>query len=299
MRDVISIRDFGKKDIERYFKKTAEMERVLKKRKRLLRNVVVATAFFEPSTRTRLSFQTAATRLGAEVIDFSVEISSAKKGESFVDTIRTIDGYADLIIVRHPLEGSARLAAEVAEHPVINGGDGGNQHPTQTLIDLYSIKKLKGKIGGLNVHLVGDLKHARSMRSLLYGLGMFGANITLSAPKGLEMAPEIIDETKKAFNAKIAQNDSITLKDCDVLYVCRIQKERFADPYAAERVKKEFMITEDLLKGAPEEMIILHPLPKVDEIPPSVDKSKRAKYFEQARYGVPVRMALIADALRG
>lgn len=299
MRDLVSIRDLRKKDIQDYFRKIAGMERVLKKRKKLLGNVVVATAFFEPSTRTRLSFQTAATRLGAQVVDFSVGISSAKKGESFIDTIRTIDGYADLIIVRHPLEGSARLAADVAEHPVINAGDGGNQHPTQTLIDLYTIKKLKKKIGGLNIHLVGDLKHARAMRSLLYGLGMFGARITLIAPKNLGMAQEIIDETRRAFKAKIRKRESISLKNCDVLYVCRIQKERFADPYEAERVKKEFRITEDCLKSAPKDMIILHPLPKVDEIPPSVDRSKRAKYFEQARYGVPVRMALIADALEG
>jgi aspartate carbamoyltransferase catalytic subunit len=228
-----------------------------------------------------------------EYIDFLTETSSLKKGESFTDTIKTVSGYADVLVVRHPKEGSARLAAAVSNKPVINGGDGGNQHPTQTLIDLYTIKREKGKITGLNVTLMGDLKHARTMHSLLYALGMFGANITLMAPKGLEMDKETIDEVKAKFGAKIEVKNEFDISKADVLYVCRIQAERFADPLEAKRVQEQFYISVENLKGAKDELIIMHPLPKVNEIAHEIDESKYAKYFEQAHYGVPVRMAVI------
>lgn len=292
--DLISIRDIDKKVLEEILDLAARKEKGELSAKELKKqNRVLATLFFEPSTRTKLSFQTAALRNGMEYIDFLTETSSVKKGESFVDTIKTIAGYADVIVVRHPKEGSARLAAIASDKPIVNGGDGGNQHPTQTLIDLYTIKKHKGKISGLNVTLMGDLKHARTMHSLLYALAMFGANITLMAPKGLEMDKETADEVKSKFNVSILTKNELNLIGADVLYVCRIQTERFADPLEAKRVQEQFFLSMDNLKGAKDDLIILHPLPKVNEIAPEIDDSKYAKYFEQASYGVPVRMAVI------
>ncbi len=297
-KSLISIRDLEKKDIEELFSLTEKMEGGIGAGKTLLKNSILATLFFEPSTRTKMSFQAAAQRLGASVISFeSVALTSMAKGESFVDTIKTIDGYVDLIVLRHKLEGSARLADIVSKHPVVNGGDGGNQHPTQTLIDLYTIRKAKKKLKGLNVYLVGDLKYARTMRSLLYGLGMFGSDVTLVSPKGLEMDRGVIDETKELFGTRIKQSSELDLRNADVAYVCRIQKERFADQYEADKLQKEFRITEDHLKGVKNDLIILHPLPKIDEIDPAVDASKHAIYFEQAKLGVPVRMAIIMKLL--
>jgi aspartate carbamoyltransferase catalytic subunit len=295
--DLISLRDLSKSDIERYLKLAAKMEKNLYKSQSLLKGRILGTLFFEASTRTHLSFQTAAKRLGMEVVVFNPETSSASKGESLSDTIKIIDGYADVIVIRHAAEGSARHAADVAEHPVINGGDGGNQHPTQTLIDLYTILKEKKKISGLNVHLVGDLKHARAMRSLLYGLAMFGANVTLASPKGLEMDSDIIEEVKSRFGPHLRIRQDIALADADVVYVCRVQKERFADPYEAQKVQAQFRITAKMLEGAKKGMILLHPLPKVDEIPPEIDSSPHARYFQQAKNGVPVRMAVLCDCL--
>ncbi len=300
MRDLISIRDLEKKDIESYLSEAVEMEQLLgKKQSTILSGKLIANMFFEPSTRTNMSFQAAAKRLGAKVLTFHSGSSSSAKGETLADTIRMMDGYSDAIVIRHPIEGAARFAADIAEHPVINAGDGGNQHPTQTLIDLYTIKKLKGKIGGLNITLLGDLKHARAMRSLLYGLSMFGSQVTLSSPKSLCMDEEMIVEVASKFGAKPEQTSEINLKECDVLYVCRIQKERFSDPYEAERVQKEFRIGASLLAGAAKSMAIMHPLPKIDEIPPEVDSTEFAKYFEQARNGVPVRMAVLHRCIKG
>jgi aspartate carbamoyltransferase catalytic subunit len=236
--------------------------------------------------------------MGMTYLDFLPELSSLKKGESFADTIKTVEGYADVLIVRHAKEGSARLAADMSAKPIINGGDGGNQHPTQTLIDLFSIKRMKGKISGLNVTLLGDLKHARTMRSLVYGLAMFGANVTLVAPKGLEMDPEYLKEVEKKFGLKVKVKSEPEFKDADVLYVCRIQAERFADPYEAQSVIKKFRIDKSDLDGAKKDLAILHPLPKINEIDPEIDKMPQARYFEQAHYGVPLRMAIVDYVLR-
>ena len=300
MRDLISIRDLSKKEVESFLSEAAKMEKLIGTPKsELLRGKVIANMFFEPSTRTNMSFQAASKRLGAKILTFYPNTSSVAKGETLADTVRMIDGYADAIVMRHPMEGSARFAADLATHPVINAGDGGNQHPTQTLIDLYSIKKLKGKIGGLKVTLLGDLKHARSMRSLLYGLGMFGADVTLVSPPSLRMEEDIIRETKEKFGVSVQQTSEISLKGCDVLYVCRIQKERFSDQYEAEKIQKEFRVDLDMVKSAPKDLAILHPLPKVDEIPPEMDSDPRAKYFEQARNGVPVRMAVLYKCIKG
>jgi aspartate carbamoyltransferase catalytic subunit len=297
-QDLISIRDLDKSDIELILEKSEHMEQVLKTKKEseTLKDKVVATLFFEPSTRTRLSFQTAALRLGAKVINLEdIEKTSIAKGETFSDTIRMVDGYSDLIVVRHATEGSARYAAQIADHPIINGGDGGNQHPTQTLLDLYTIKKAKKKIEGLSIVLLGDLKHARTMRSLMYGLSMFGAHTTLIAPKGLEMDKNMVQEVQEKFKTNITEKTTVDLTEADVLYLCRIQKERFTDQYEAEKLQKEFRITESVLKNVKDDLIILHPLPKIDEVSLEVDRSKYAYYYEQAKLGVPVRMAIINE----
>ena len=296
--DLISFRDLDKEQVEKIFAEAKEMDEQLASGKVEKMDGILATMFFEPSTRTKLSFQAAGERLGLQVIDFLGERSSLKKGESFVDTIKTVDGYADMIAIRHPAEGSARLAAEVAEAPVLNGGDGANQHPTQTLLDLYTIKKLRGKIEGQKVQLVGDLKHARTMHSLLYGLAMFGAEITMVAPKGLEAGKEYLDDIKK-FKPKIKSADRIDLSDTDVLYVCRVQVERFADKYEAERVKMEFTINPEYINKGKDDLVIMHPLPKIDEIPPEIDEMKQAKYFEQAKNGIPIRMAAMKMLMQG
>ncbi|MFA6489753.1 MAG: aspartate carbamoyltransferase [Candidatus Micrarchaeia archaeon] len=297
MRDLISIRDLEKKDVDSFLSEAAKMEKLVGKPQKTLAGKLIASMFFEPSTRTNMSFQAAAKRLGAKILTFHSSTSSAVKGENLADTIRMMDGYADAIVLRHPMEGAARFAADLAACPVINAGDGGNQHPTQTLIDLYTIKKLKGKIGGLDITLLGDLKHARSMRSLLYGLAMYGAEVTLVSPPALRMDEDILKEVKAKFGAKPAQAAEAKLKGCDVLYVCRIQKERFSDSYEAERMQREFRVDMEMLKDADSKLAILHPLPKVDEIPPEVDADPRAKYFEQAKNGVPVRMAVLKKCI--
>lgn len=294
--NLISIRDLEKGEIEKILDSADEIESG--KKKPDLRGKVLATLFFEPSTRTKLSFQSAAMRCGMDVLDFSPESSSLKKGESFMDTIKTVSGYADALAIRHPKEGSVRLAASATEKPIANGGDGGNQHPTQTLIDLFSIRKTKGRIAGLNVTLLGDLKHARTMRSLVYGLAMFGANVTLVSPRGLEMDQKYLEEVKKKFGLNVKVENSPNYSDADVLYVCRIQAERFADPYEAQSVQQKFRIKKADLKGAKEDLVILHPLPKINEIESTIDDMPQAKYFEQAHYGIPLRMAVLDYLVR-
>lgn len=301
MPDLLSIYDLGKKDIESYLSEASRLDSALAKGKppQDLRNKIVANLFFEASTRTNTSFQVAALRLGAHPIVFYPEKSSISKGESFADTIRIFDGYVDALAIRHPREGSVQEAAGIASHPVINTGDGGNQHPTQTLIDLYSIKKLKGKLSGLNITLMGDLKYARAMRSLLYGLALFGQGATLVSPQSLRMDPSIIAKVKKEFGVEVKEAAKPDLKSCDILYVCRVQKERFDDPQEAEREAEGFKLPRELLRSASPKMAVLHPLPKVDELPPEFDSDPRAKYFEQAKNGVPVRMAILKRCILG
>jgi aspartate carbamoyltransferase catalytic subunit len=293
--DLISIRDLKKEDVEKILDSADDI--FSGKKKPEYHGKILVTAFFEASTRTKLSFQAAAERNGMQIVDFLPERSSLKKGETFLDTIRTIEGYGDILAVRHPTEGSVRLAGDATQKPVLNGGDGANQHPTQTLIDLFTIRKTKGKLEGLNVSLVGDLKHARTMRSLVYALSMFGANITLISPKGLELPKRDVEEISKKFGGSISTKQQLDFSEADVLYVCRIQEERFADPYEAKRVKDKFLIKKDDLKNAKEDLAILHPLPKINEIEESIDEMPQAKYFEQAHFGVPIRQAVIDWAL--
>jgi aspartate carbamoyltransferase catalytic subunit len=301
MPDLLSIYDLTRKEAESLLAESARMDSALSRSKPpgLLRGKVVSNLFFESSTRTNSSFQAASARLGAYPIVFHPEKSSLSKGESFSDTIRMFDGYSDAIIIRHPEAGSASRAAQIASHPVINAGDGGNQHPTQTLIDLYTIKKLKGRVSNLNITLIGDLKYARAMRSLLYGLALFGQGATLVSPPSLRMDSSVISLVRKEFGVDVKEASKPDLKNCDVLYACRIQKERFSDQKEAEREASLFRLSAEMLKPASKDMAVLHPLPKIDEIPPEFDSDPRAKYFEQAKNGVPVRMAVLVRCVLG
>jgi aspartate carbamoyltransferase catalytic subunit len=294
LKDFISIRDMDRPFIEKMLKKADKMLPVYKKRESLesLKGKVVATLFFEPSTRTRLSFETAAARLSSGVVTFSKESSSQKKGESFHDTIKTVEQYADCIVLRHPLEGTARYAAEISEVPIVNGGDGANQHPTQTLLDLFTMKSI-GDIDKLKVALVGDLKYARVMHSLYFALSMFDSEVVLSSPEQLRMPKDLTDEVEGVFGKKADYQDIEDI-DCDILYTCRIQKERFMDENELRRVRSSYRITRDVVKEA----LLMHPLPKVDEIHPEVEASENAIYFPQAGYGIPMRMAILEEALR-
>ncbi|WP_324736648.1 aspartate carbamoyltransferase [Thermococcus sp. SY098] len=300
-RDVISIRDFSKDDIE-YVLNTAErLEKELKEKGSLeyAKGKILATLFFEPSTRTRLSFESAMHRLGGSVIGFAeASTSSVKKGESLRDTIKTVEQYSDVIVIRHPKEGAARLAAEVAEIPVINAGDGSNQHPTQTLLDLYTIKHEFGKIDGLKIALLGDLKYGRTVHSLSEALTHYDVELYLISPGLLRMPRHIVEELKEK-GVKVYETSDLesVIGELDVLYVTRIQKERFPDEQEYLKVKGSYVIDLEILKKAKEMLKIMHPLPRVDEIHPSVDSTKHAIYFRQVFSGIPVRMALLALTL--
>jgi aspartate carbamoyltransferase catalytic subunit len=296
-RDVISILEFSRAELEKIFKVALKMEKSGKREQPLLRGRLLATAFFEPSTRTRLSFETAMHRLGGSVIGFSeAEGTSLAKGENLADTIRMIDSYADIIVIRHHIEGAAKLAAEMAKVPVINAGDGSKHHPTQAMIDLYTIWRELGKIDGLHVALTGDLRYGRAAASLIYGLTKFRPRkLSLISPASLKPRKEIQDFLRGS-GLKFSEGENLEeiIEDLDVLYVTRIQKERFPDPAEYEKVKGSYRVDLELLDRAKKTMIILHPLPKVDEIDLQVDDSGFAKYFQQAAYGVPVRMALLS-----
>ncbi len=298
-RDVISILDYTRDDLEHLFSVTDKiLERSLDVGKPL-DGMIVATAFIEPSTRTRLSFETAAKKLGAEVINLEPHLSSMAKGESLTDTLRMLDDYANLIVIRSPYEGSAKHAADVCEHPVINGGDGTQHHPTQAMIDLYTIRKLKGRIDGLEVGVVGDLKYGRAAASFIYGLTKFNVKrIWLVSPEPLSPRPELMDRLRR-MNVDIVKTENLesAVENVDILYVTRIQKERFPDPAEYEKLRGSYVITRKLLSRAREDLKVLHPLPRVDELSNDVDDTPHQAYFIQAKLGVPVRMALIGLVL--
>ncbi|HEV8594140.1 MAG TPA: aspartate carbamoyltransferase [Thermoplasmata archaeon] len=302
-RDVLSIGDFSKKDIELVLKSAKKMVPVARgeRANRSLEGKILATLFFEPSTRTRLSFESAMKRLGGSVIGFAgVEGTSVMKGETLADTTRMVESYADAIVLRHPQEGAARLAAEFTEKPVINGGDGAGQHPTQTLIDLYTIWDERGGIDGAKIALVGDLKYGRTVHSLTYALSNFDVDLTFVAPAGLQMPREVVDHVR-AEGLSLAMTEDLgkVVPDLDVLYVTRIQKERFPDPQEYAKVAGSYRVDTALLRDARKSLVVLHPLPRVDEIAPEVDATPHARYFEQAFNGVPVRMGLLSLILEG
>lgn len=297
-RDVISIKDFSKEEINYILKYTKKMVPYAKGEKHtdILREKILSSLFFEPSTRTRLSFESAMNRLGGRVIGFAdPSATSQKKGESLADTIRMADSYADAIVIRHPQEGAARLSTEFAESPVLNAGDGAGQHPTQCLLDLFTIITERKKIKGNKIVLLGDLKYGRTVHSLAYALSLLGGELTFVSPETLKMPKEVINECKE-FGAEPSSISNLerAVKDADVLYVTRIQKERFPDAEEYNRVVGMYKVDVDLLKHAKEGLIIMHPLPRVVEIDPEVDKTSHALYFKQAFNGIPVRMALLS-----
>ena len=291
MAHLTSIHDLSDGDIATLLDRAAAIEKDPKGVRHLLDGRVVCTAFFEPSTRTRLSFESAAQRLGASVIGFSdPATTSSAKGETLEDTVRMLNAYADLIVMRHPKEGAARRAAAVSTVPVVNAGDGPGEHPTQTLLDIYTMRKEKGDVKGLTVGLVGDLRYGRTVHSLVPALQRLGAKAVQVAAPGLELPKPIAGDVP-------AMDLEEAARTCDVLYVTRVQKERFADAAEYEKVKDAFVVDADLLSKTKSRAIVMHPLPRVDEIPASLDARPAAKYFDQARNGVPVRMAVLANLL--
>ncbi|MEM3726517.1 MAG: aspartate carbamoyltransferase [Candidatus Bathyarchaeia archaeon] len=297
-RDIISIKDFSREEISYIFDVAKKMEPIATKGSDILKGKILATLFFEPSTRTRLSFEAAMHKLGGSTIGFAeAEIASVKKGENLADTVRTVENYADVIALRHPLEGAAKLAAEFSKVPIINGGSGAEEHPTQALLDLYTIEKERGKIDGLKVALVGDLRYGRAVHSLAYALSLFNVELYLVSPESLKMRREVLQTIKNRVSVTESTSLEKIVRVIDVLYVTRIQKERFPDPAEYAKVKGSYRIDLKTLSGAKEDLIILHPLPRVDEITAEVDKTPYARYFQQVWNGIVVRMALLALTL--
>ncbi|GET24587.1 aspartate carbamoyltransferase [Prolixibacter sp. NT017] len=297
-QNLISITDFSKEEYMRIMELAADFE--ANPDQRLLDGKVVATLFFEPSTRTRLSFETAINRLGGEIIGFTDSSSSSvTKGESLHDTIKMVSNYADLIVMRHPLEGSARYASEVSDVPVINAGDGANQHPTQTLLDMYSIVKTQETLDNINLFMVGDLKYGRTVHSLLMAMSHFDNPIfNFIAPPELAM-PNEYKMYLQSKGLRYFEHTEFTdiISEADIIYMTRVQKERFPDPVDYEKVKNVYILRNKMLKHTKDNLRILHPLPRVNEIHTDVDSNPKAYYFEQARNGVYTRMAIIAHLL--
>lgn len=291
---ILSVRDFSKEDMLYILDCAARME--AKPQPTLMAGQVMASLFFEPSTRTRLSFESAMRRLGGSVVGFSSPKStSLAKGETLKDTIRMVEAYSDVIVMRHPLDGSARLASEVSRVPVINGGDGTNQHPTQTFLDLYTIRKSKGTLEGLKIGFVGDLKYGRTVHSLAEALSHFKTEICFISLNQLRMPQTHLDDlTARGVKYRETEDIREAIGLLDILYVTRIQQERFPDPVEYERVKGAFVIDSKMLQHARPGLKVMHPLPRREEITEDVDKTEFAMYFEQARNGIPVRQALLA-----
>ena len=294
-KSLISITDFTKAEYLKIMELAKDFE--LNPNQNLLQGKIIATLFYEPSTRTRLSFETAVNRLGGKVIGFSDSSStSVSKGETLRDTIKMVSNYADMIIMRHPLEGSARYAAEVANVPVINAGDGANQHPSQTLLDMYSILKTQGTLDNINIFMVGDLKYGRTVHSLVMAMVQFQSPVfNFIAPSELCMPDEykIFLESKGVKYFEFPDfPDSIS--EADIIYMTRVQKERFVDPVEYEKVKNVYILRNAMLNRTKETMRILHPLPRINEIHPDIDDNPKAYYFDQAKNGVFTRMAIIS-----
>lgn len=296
-KSLISIQDFTKEEILHILDVAEEFEK--NKSQTFLSDKVIACIFFEPSTRTRLSFETASNRLGARVIGFSdAANTSVRKGESLKDTIKMVSNYADLIVMRHPIEGSARYASEVASVPVINAGDGANQHPTQTLLDLYTIRQTQGRLDNIDINMVGDLKYGRTVHSLLQAMSHFSPTFTFTSPEELMMPKEYKDFLdEKGIPYKETSELTQHLDTTDILYMTRIQQERFTDPMEYDKVKNVYSLNSSMLTNVKPNMKILHPLPRLHEIAEDVDETPYAYYFKQAENGMYVRMAIISYLL--
>ena len=296
-KSLISINDYTKQD----YLKIIELAEKFEKNpvNDILKGKVIATLFFEPSTRTRLSFESAVNKLGGRIIGFTdAGSSSVSKGESLKDTIQTVANYSDLIVMRHPIEGSARYASEVSKVPVVNAGDGANQHPTQTLLDMFSIKKTQGCLENLNIFLVGDLKYGRTVHSLIMAMSHFNPTFNFISPDTLKIPNEYkmyLDE--KGIKYYEHTNFTEYIKDADIMYMTRVQRERFSDPIEYEKVKDIYVLKNEMLEGTKENLKILHPLPRVNEIDVEVDNNEKAYYFTQALNGVYTRQAIISSIL--
>ncbi len=297
-KSLVSITDYSKEKILQILDKAAEFEK--NPNQRILQGKVVATLFFEPSTRTRLSFETAVNRLGGRIIGFAdASTTSGTKGETLKDTIIMVSNYADLIVMRNPIEGAARYASEVSSVPVVNAGDGANQHPTQTILDLYSIKKTQGRLDNLKICMVGDLKYGRTIHSLIQAMSHFNPTFSFIAPKELELPDEykmFCKEHNIPFEEHTELNEA-NIADADILYMTRVQKERFTDLFEYEKVKDVYTLRNKLLENTKPNLRILHPLPRVNEIDYDVDNNEKAYYFQQAKNGVYARQAVICDLL--
>ena len=297
-RSLVTIANHSKERILYLLEMAREFEK--KPNRHLLDEKIVATLFFEPSTRTRLSFETAANRLGAKVIGFTdPKVTSSSKGETLKDTIMMVSNYADIIVMRHYLEGAARYASEIAPVPIVNAGDGANQHPSQTMLDLYSIYKTQGTLENLNIYLVGDLKYGRTVHSLLMAMRHFNPTFHFVAPDELKM-PEEYKLYCKEHNIKYVEHTAFNEKiinEADILYMTRVQKERFSDLMEYEKVKNVYILKNDMLNNARDNMKILHPLPRVNEIEYEVDTNPHAYYIQQAQNGLYAREAIICDVL--
>ncbi len=301
-RDIISIRDLSREEIEELLAASRKMIPYAEGTKvaHPLADKIVAMAFFEPSTRTRLSFEAAVQRLGGTCVTIAdASVTSMRKGESLHDTIRMLSSYADAIVIRHPNEGSARLAARASERPVINAGDGAGQHPTQTLLDLATMQEAFETLSGLKVVLLGDLKYGRTVHSLAHALTLFGSELILCAPPTLGL-PEATRTRLEQMGARLVEEPNLerAVHDADVLYVTRIQKERFGDEAEYRKVAGSYRVDAALLRAAKPRLAVMHPLPRAGEIAPEVDETPHATYFRQAFLAVPVRMALL-DAILG
>ncbi|MDR2956184.1 aspartate carbamoyltransferase [Dysgonomonas gadei] len=297
-KSLVSITDYSREDILRIINLTKKFDE--NPNRRLLEGKVCATLFFEPSTRTRLSFETAVNRLGGRIIGFSdAATTSSSKGETLKDTIAMVNNYADIIIMRHHLEGAARYASEVSSIPIINAGDGANQHPTQTMLDLYSIFKTQGTLENLELTVVGDLKYGRTVHSLIIGMSHFNPTFNFVAPEELRL-PETYKNFCDTHGIRYKEYTDFSpevINNADILYMTRVQRERFTDLMEYEKVKNVYILKKDMIADTKENLRILHPLPRVNEIQQDVDDSPKAYYFEQARNGVFTREAVICDAL--
>ena len=294
-KDIISVRDLDKEKLETIFNATEKIIQLdPNQRREIARGQTLGYLFFEPSTRTRLSFQAAMALLGGTSLGIAdVKSSAIQKGESLADTVRIMSLYSDVLVLRHTLDGSSRFAAEVSSKPVINAGSGTEEHPTQAIQDLFTIKKEKKKIDGLKIGIVGDLKYGRTVYSLLYALRNYDVEVHLISPEALKIRPDSVYEIKKELSFTETTNIEEHIDDLDVVYVTRIQKERFPDEEEYLKVKGSYVIGLDMLQKMKDDAIILHPLPRLDEISTDVDKTKQAKYFEQAEYGKFTRAALL------
>ncbi len=298
-RNIISIRDFTRAELDFMLLTADKMEPLVKRGSDMLKAKIMATLFFEPSTRTKLSFETAMYRLGGMNIGFAEPgAASTQKGENLSDTVRVVENYSDVLVIRHPMEGASRLASEFVNIPVINAGSGSEEHPTQAILDIYTMKREFGSVDGLKVAMVGDLRYGRTVHSLTYALSLYsGVKLYLISPDILKMRKEVLDDIGRIIDIEEGRNLNEIISKVDVIYMTRIQKERFADPAEYESVKGSYRLSQTELEEARKDAIVMHPLPRIDEIDANVDSTIHARYFKQVWYGLLVRMGLLTLVL--